>query len=112
MASSKNQTKGQINNQLMNEKSLLKKEEQKLRKLITAIKEQINTVEVERLAVVQQEKEEVQNLKGPIETQDPIFKVPFNPPPIQEVNKTKLNLDVLDQISRGTFEAEEEEDSD
>lgn len=124
MASKERQTKGQINARLLNEKAQLKKEEIKLTALIKALEEQRRGVEVEQLSVQHQIKEEAQKANPETEEQsanpDIVFKVPANPPPMEEVNKTKLNLNlqsgssVLDMMSRGVFQAdhEEEEDSD
>jgi len=117
MASKEQQTKAQKNARLLNEKAQLKKEEIKLRALIKVLGEQINGVELERLSVEHEMKQEEQKATPQTET---VFKVPANPPPIEEVNRTVLDLNiqsgssVLDLMSRGVFAAdhEEEEDSD
>jgi len=94
MSASRNQ--GEIIQKLLAEKEQLRKEEVILRQVIDKVKKQIAALQVEQLVVTN--------------------RVPIrNSPPVQENVEEEsfnqeLSLDVLNQMMRGTFEVEEEED--
>lgn len=89
-------TQGDVQ-RLLGEKEQLKREEQQLRQVIEQVKKQITALQVEQLVISN--------------------RVPFRVSPTElgeEVDEAgtnqELSLDVLNQMVRGTFEVEEEEE--
>jgi len=83
-------------NRLLKEKEHLKKEEQQLRLMIEQVKKQLTALQVEQLVVSN--------------------RVPLRVSPTELIQQTEgpssqeLSLDVLNQMARGTYEAEEEDE--
>jgi len=83
-------------NRLLKEKEHLKKEEQQLRLMIEQVKKQLTALQVEQLVVSN--------------------RVPLRVSPTELIQQTEgpssqeLSLDVLSQMARGTYEAEEEDE--
>ena len=83
---------------LLGEKEQLKKEEQQLRQIIEQVKKQISALQVEQL--------EVSN-------RVPLARVsPAELGQEQEEQTQELSLEVLNQMVRGTFAVEQEEEED
>jgi predicted nuclease with TOPRIM domain len=102
---------------LQAEKNQLKREEKTLRQLVDLVKNQISGLQVEQLEInnrIQLESGSRSNLTRHI---PPSFEEKINvETQSREVNKTKLNLgqssQVLDQMMRGTFAIEQDEEED
>jgi hypothetical protein len=95
-------------NRLLGEKEQLRREEQSLRKVIEAVKKQVAALQVEQL--------EIRN-RVPLSRVSPSF---FLQPDAgsskqedeAEGGQAELNLGLLQQMHRGTFAVEQEEESD
>ena len=97
-------------NRLLGEKEQLRREEQSLRKVIEAVKKQVSALQVEQL--------EIRN-RVPLSRVSPSFFLQpaagsSKPEEEAEGGQAELNLGLLQQMHRGTFvvEQEQEEESD
>lgn len=101
---------------LQAEKNQLRKEEKTLRQLVDLVKNQISGLQVEQLEInnrIQLESGGRSNFRHSPPRFEEKINVETQP---REVNKTKLNLgqssQVLDQMMRGTFAIEQDEEED
>jgi len=81
---------------LLREKEHLKKEEQQLRLMIEQVKKQLTALQVEQLVVSNRVPLRVSPTELIQQAEDP--------------SSQELSLDVLNQMARGTYEAEEEDE--